>query len=1116
MGDDEKREKIFQAILNNRKVTGAHRVLRGDERGLQTDEEFAPPFLIGSAQRYRAGTSGEKDSLADFEDLSLAARLHCIPLALPDNPKPLPWERHVDKFEVIPGRVVVEAIAAAAAKFDLERDAPFDVDPAPAGEHSPSDKLLEIGRNRHRARRGLQIVGCAIDGDIDLVNARLPFSVRFVGCAIKGHIIADQCELVTLDLSGSVVDGIYATFLNAHGSVRMRRTVCTGPADFGGARVSGVFDASDSVMLPISNAPDTEAFVGDRGIFNLSLSNLENEVRLSRARIYGGISLRGCVVNRTVFMDDVILRSPVAVLEKAATDVILRAGQASALPASIRAHASAEADLAARIHPQGEGADRRRSIETLSGLSIINSGAPASSGAPPILQRLLAESIRARTCALRADGWIVKGSLFARGLRAGGRVRMKYARIGGGLHLDGARLRSVDSIRDGLDHFSNQHAHYPAIRTIEEVWRETRQHADRSEAPRDDDRALDLGHIVVDGDLDLCSDARKRDPGQEDGALVGELGMVPGASAARAANSQRMHGDRSPGAAVLSNTLVMGRISVVGGHISGSVRLNGLIANVFAKPARRDAGPPSGSAKPFLDAQRIEVGANMDFRSCIGIAGVDALGAKVRQDVLFANPPKFEADEWDPIVGRPASLTGEITFARAEIGGECILTFDREHGPNLRLAQSVIRGRLQILPAEGKMEWEQRRQQGQTESEAELELRKMREDLLKSGNRLYQPVGAIVDLRHLKTSGFGHPPTAWPKKGRLRIEGFEYVRARNHGPLSPLRVPFASVGENLEFNRAFRLKALLFAAMLLPWIGLLAVLIGDWRQTSGGLAATDALIAPILAVGPLNAALAVILVLTVWVKRYPLTRGTRPSLMQSRPLGELWLRLQHFRISGLRTNTVVVPLEPYLQASKALRTAGRMQSADWIEYRRMQARTSLLSWRHHFPAKIFLNGVDLFTMFGFGVARSAFIAAGFIVFGAMCFYQADQCGMMVPASDNILALPFTKAEGALPFGSADSEKDGLPAAHVRHSYPAFNSLAFAMDLFVPVLDFGQQSRWIPGVTNAPARKPHCIVPDVGLYTFLMYLLQVSGWMLATAIAVAVLTRAETVIARSAD
>ena len=52
----------------------------------------------------------------------------------------------------------------------------------------------------------------------------------------------------------------------------LRRSYLPAPADFGGARIHGYFDASDAIFMPFGTCPASQGFDGDRGMLNLSES----------------------------------------------------------------------------------------------------------------------------------------------------------------------------------------------------------------------------------------------------------------------------------------------------------------------------------------------------------------------------------------------------------------------------------------------------------------------------------------------------------------------------------------------------------------------------------------------------------------------------------------------------------------------------------------------------------------------------------------------------------------------------------------------------------------------------------------------------------------------------
>jgi hypothetical protein len=387
---------------------------------------FCPPVVKAFAEEEPHDKPNDRYlTLEEFEALSLAARVHrLMPTHRFDPGEPV-WAHNAIKMQPVSADVIREGIRDAARY--LEQNDPCD------------------------DRVGLHLIGAAIEGDIDLTNLNLPFSIRLIGCSIDGAVRVGRTNLVTLDLSGSVLRGVFGSFVETKGSVRLRRLMSTSVIDFGGAKVSDVFDASDAVVFPLDDPPPFEAFVGDRGIFNLSLSKLSNEARFMRARIYGGLTLKGASIERSLFLDDAVLRAPLAFLERIGADVAEKTHQAVVddLPLIVLTSWRAEERIARELHRR-EDCQTRRAIETLTDFPMARELGLRDAAGCRLFPRLLMESPRARGTCLRGDGLDVTGSIFARSVRSSGRMRCNYIRVGGTVHLDGVRMRSSQDIAVGI------------------------------------------------------------------------------------------------------------------------------------------------------------------------------------------------------------------------------------------------------------------------------------------------------------------------------------------------------------------------------------------------------------------------------------------------------------------------------------------------------------------------------------------------------------------------------------------------------------------------------------------------------------------------------------------
>lgn len=1156
---------ILESILTNQRLDGAAYALSDARAGVEplALRPRIPPILEQAALQYpsdaEAARTASSLTLTDLEELSLVARLR-LTQHLPPGVDEL-WRERATAMPTVKAEDLLAAIHAAAAQFD--GSAP-DFHGRQTDDQDAQSRFFDAGAQRHSARRGLQITGCHIEGGLELVNAQLPFSVRLLGCAIDGAIMADHCRITTLDLSCSAVHGVYATFLRAAGSVRMRRTFSTGPVDFGGARISAVFDASDSVTLPASDPPATEAYVGDRGVFNLSLATVENEVRLRRARIYGGLTLKGATIQRSLFLEDAILRGPLAVLELIAFN---KASAPKAFAPAAHAHAGADRVLAEALHsvpgvtPSAFSAAfkaqaDRISLEVLEGsvLSALGKAAPSPHAdiAPRLLMKLLGESMRGRTSSLRGDGLKVDGSVFARGLRSGGRLRLKYVEVGGGLHLNGARLRASLYVARALHAAAQQDS---TLSRISELMDETYRQAKLREPERDDDYALDVRESTIGGALSVGG---TRDSTTLSMAAQRLNADLDAAIRARLAGDRPVWGDDGEGLAVppsSERTLIVGAIALTGIRIVGDLDLSGVIANVFdwvdetgapATPARM----PGAQTRHFLRAMRAEIGGGMDFRDAIGIDGVDAARAVINGTVLFAEEPRFNGLQWENVQRCARLLSGDIVFAGAHIGGNAVFIFERDAQSSLFLGLAEFKARLSIIP------WCRAFEMDRADYEAFVA-----DPRIPNGFEIPARV-PLVDLRNARAVVFGHPPSAWPYEDGLVIEGFHFERSRTYGPLPArrrslptaledhnrywryfapfyllfrLRSPRALLADmknpaTVSSGKPDRLSQLVVGTGLFALAGVIAwlVLSAFWGAYIAGFArgATASF-------GAVNLSLLALLFLYVAIK--PLLKNrTWPKEADARPLAVDWLRLQRAQLNVYRVLQRVWPLEPYGQAARLLRAAGRVQSADWVERERMVLRRRTMSWRHHFPARAFLFMADALTKYGFGIARAVAISLFLIGISACLFHQADTCGMILPKADNVISSAYIisppSAAGVGSGAPQSSQPDAaipeppsgvvLPAAEAPPPYPPFVSLIYAIDVAVPILSLDQEEYWRPGAraTQTWAASQACLLDPAPRTAQALELLRVLlaglGWLLASAVALALLTRAETIMSRS--
>lgn len=991
---DRRLRRLLAAMAANKRLDGGGGVLRERRgRGWRMDEVLAPVVLASCDVRDRwppsASPSRTAESLNRFERLSLAARLtlaanlhEAEDLFKQGFPRVEADRRardlaqgiglDIDAWPRIPAALIVEALSTAAAAL------------AAVGNEPPSGKRsLAL----HHLRGGLNIVGARIEGDLELYNAVLPFPVRLIGCVIDGAVVADHAQMASMDLSGSALRGISANFLRLNGSMRLRRTYCAGSVDFGGAHIGGVMDLSDSVVTPLLPQPLAVAFAGDRGAVNLSLSTIDNELRLSRARIYGGLTMKGAVVRRSMFLEKALICSPIASLAKMALDAVpTRTG----LPELDRLNASMDTDrrVARAIFPDDPenpliAAWRDAEVHGLPRLT-------QNPGALTTMHRLLAESMRARTCAIRADGARIEGSVFGRGVTTMGRLRIKYGAIQGGLHLDGTRLRSP---RESFDTFDALEAWVKAADPSQPVSRviglfvrlkeDTKKLAQKQEKGRGESYALDIRETVIEGTVSLgpaiLPDDHER-PSEIHGAVI--------ASQARIGSGLYLQAVQFSGAAT------------------------------------------GADDKPTLDVEHTTIGCDLDLRDATGVGGIKAAFCKIEGNLLLCGPPDRgpHADDSTFMV-QPCRASGKLEFRSAEVNGDAWLIFHPEKGPDLQLRQLTVAGSLNILPMPVDEQPLQRRSEdGPLNDKAPMAPPPLarnhpdratptipsRQDFKaiidKANHRRRRPVSYEIpppgiDLRSARATVFRHPPTAWPQQDALHLIGFVYETPGTIGPLgvgrfldglnaqeSPVPV-FADSPRRAKVWRLWRArldslpwqpKSLLAASIIGPAVMLLLEFrsLLAWGPLKG--MAKWRPIAELDRLGLVNLGLLLGLTCFCLALRW-MSSNLHPTKYDAKPLGAYWLRLQAQLPNPFRQRGRYAPTDPYLRAANALREVGKVRSAEWIELERVRARTRLLSLRHHFLARVALWTVDRLADYGFNVARVVFILAFTVLIGACMF-----------------------------------------------------------------------------------------------------------------------------------
>ncbi len=610
-------------------------------------------------------------------------------------------------------------------------------------------------------RQGLQIVGCRITrakdkaAPLNLSSRRLPFPVSFVGCVFDMPVMVNETEMTSLDLSGSALPGLEARGLRTTGGVHLRRATVISAVSFAGARIGGVFDASDALFNQMGCTPPQQVEDADHGVLNLSKAMIGNEVLLERTRVWGGLSLRGMDAERSVFLTGAMIASPMAVLEKWAFDVLhthqdarLRDDDLQARYTDMLRFGRYSERLGARLlhNPALPGgpdvqndapSDEIDDTDPLLRLECVL----GDDWHAPSMEILLTESLRARTNAIRGDGLKIQGNLFAEHLRAYGRARLKSAQIAGSIRLAGAVLRSGDESRHAMDEICKLHdAHalrsaklantdgngdpcklvFEDLGQIVELRRRTALALDPQPLFVPQDFALDLREAFVDGDVSFAPGEqtiidRTRDrPAQTHHALhpaevYGVLALV-GATLKGSFLAQSVRFFWRPGVEdKMEPPLRLRDRQALQNHdrwLRARARKSAEAAKTAPPRAPGKPPPRPPSNRPLIDQYVVDmrqcsVGRDVDLRKSDGLWGLHLEEARIRGRVRFCKSHRGTHMDERRLIRLPeraTNVSGRINLQGARIEGDCALLHHPDFGPEIKAVKCVVDGRLSIYP----------------------------------------------------------------------------------------------------------------------------------------------------------------------------------------------------------------------------------------------------------------------------------------------------------------------------------------------------------------------------------------------------------------------------------
>jgi len=1140
-------EVLEAALLRGGRVDASARILNGVDEVVLSDRlwgaHLATPtipsgkldplevFGPGSAPPPRA----QRMSARRFEMLSLAARVRAardaklawgIKDAKTKAEKAQQRLRNLELWEK-------SRLARAAAALGLNLDGFAEV----RAEHV--QRLLawacdELGPDQGRRgtartheqlamRAGLQLIGCRItaagaDG-LRLVNARLPLSLRLIGCVVDCPILLAHTQLVSLDLSGSSMTGLDAGGLRAGGNIHLRRAVVTSQVTLAGARVEGNLNAAQMVVAPFRRTMAHAPVETEHGIVNLSKIDVGGEVSLADARIWGGLSLRGAKLGRSLTLTGAVVVSPLGLFEKRVSELLDRTG----LRKADRAGDPAMVDhvVAATLHPEPAwakgGAARGLHAADLSPVEVEEArlfgwvaSEPASGPearkavkahveAKRDLERLDYEDrvwgrlakvtlrhldARSLMAAVRADGMQVAGTVFARRGFFGGKVRLRYARIDGTMRLEGTLLRSAEAIGRSCVSMIAGNGGRPVV--------------EEGQAPADLDTELDWVLTRQEGfpDEHTAVALDMRDTRVAGGVMMGRefTGDFEGRIDRRAKRAKAsLHRERQDPTEVEGNLLMKGFVT------HGDLILAGAHFTALADSADFGRKQPLLDTPATLRAENAEIAGDVDLRRSCGLWGLDLQNAAVGGDVKLSDKVRLEPYPsegrdvaCDPDgqglrkVGckhRASGVRGEVDLRGATVGGDALLVFDPAAGPVIKASLLSVKGRLGLHPQTKPGE-----QEAFTLRPPDASRKADTADEEKAPGTSRKP---YVDLRHARCSVFIHPPQAWPSAEALSLDGFRYEQTHEVGPLAPHPHPAGDA-------KSWVLGGLALGGFASVVLGLLLWWAADATVTHFG---RKLILHP-------NTGIALFLGLGT-IATYGFARaflphigGTgsgprRPKSEDLAPRAIAYLDRQRRLPNRFRLFRHHHPvMDTYLQAAQALRAAGRFHAANAVERERLRIRSSNLSWRHHGFAKGVLKVVDWVSGFGFNLSRTAIMFGVLVVAASMLADYEASARRLEHKHDAVVTL---------------TEDAGLTLAEEEHPDPDLRpGLIYGLDLVLP-LDLGAVGAWEAPEQGSPANRAWQAARIVGVSDW-RSIFGILGLILSTIFGLALASRAESALA----
>lgn len=181
--------------------------------------------------------------------------------------------------------------------------------------------------------------------------------------------------------------------------------------------------------------------------------------------------------------------------------------------------------------------------------------------------------------------------------------------------------------------------------------------------------------------------------------------------------------------------------------------------------------------------------------------------------------------------------------------------------------------------------------------------------------------------------------------------------------------------------------------------------------------------------------------------------------------------------------------QPYDQMAKVLETHGYEDAfreviiAKRIERRR---KGQLPAWMSFFDWLL----LDVPVRYGYRPWRAIAWGAIICIVAALLFWLGHSAGLMVPADGDVLVNANEKKQEyvmSLPAAGRDEARQAPLMEFLPEGYAQFIPPTYALDLFLPIIDLGQERFWIPDATHS-----------LGLWLWVLkWFVILSGWYLTT-------------------